>query len=152
MVKMRKGILFGVIASESIHIFCCVLPTVFSVLSLLAGMGMIPTMPGFIDDLHHIIHDYEIPMIIVSAVILIVGWILYLCAQKMDCSVEGEGCCAQPCAPKKDRTKIVMIVATLLFVVNVSVYFGFHYQYEHLDHDDHHIESHQGHNHSGHDH
>ena len=141
--KIKKSILLGVIASESIHIFCCVLPTIFSVMSLLAGMGMIATMPGFIDELHHVIHDYEIPMIIASAIILCIGWALYVWSRRMDCSEDGQSsCCHEPCSPKKDRTKIVMIVATILFIVNVMVYFGFHqaydidtYQDQHIEHD-----------------
>lgn len=134
MEKIRKGIIFGVVASESIHIFCCILPTLFSVLSLLAGMGVIATMPGLVDEAHHMIHSYEIPMIMASAIILIIGWALLIYARRMDCSSEGEGCCAKPCAPKKDRTKIIMIGASFLFIVNVTVYFGFHHAQEtHLD-------------------
>lgn len=148
MEKIRKGILYSVIASEGIHIFCCVLPTVFSVLSLLAGMGMIATMPGFIDEMHHVIHGYEIPMIVTSAIVLAFGWVLYYLAQKIDCEVE-VGCCDHPCAPKKDRTKFVLIVATILLVFNVAIYMGFHrvndintyYAVEH-NHD------HENHNHN----
>ncbi len=147
MEKMRKGILYSVVASESIHIFCCVLPTIFSIMSLLAGMGMIATMPGFMDDMHHMIHDYEIPMIIASAVILVIGWALYAYAQKMDCSEEASTCCHEPCAPKKDRTKIVMIVATVLFIVNVSVYFGFHRTHIDGEHDTHYNHVHDDHKH-----
>lgn len=149
MEKMRKGILFGVVASESIHIFCCVLPTIFSIMSLLAGMGMIAVMPGFIEDMHHMIHDYEIPMIIASGVILAIGWALYTWSTRMNCSEEkGSTCCHEPCAPKKDRTKIVMMIATVLFIVNVSVYFGFHRAND-IDthHDSHQIESHHDHDH-----
>lgn len=115
----------AVIASESIHVFCCVLPTVFSVMSLMAGAGMMATMPGFMMDAHTMIHAYEIPMIILSAVILGAGWALYAYSRKISCRTQG-GCCHQPCAPKKDRTRTVMILATCLFVVNLSVYFIFH--------------------------
>ncbi len=123
---MRKGILYSVIASEGIHIFCCVLPTLFSILSLLAGMGLIAAMPGFIDELHHAIHDYEITMIITSAAVLVIGWALYGFAQRLNCSEEAPTCCHEPCAPQKDRTKAVMIIATLLFAINVTVYFSLH--------------------------
>ena len=129
MEKMNKGILWGVIASESIHVFCCVLPTVFSVISLLAGMGMVAAMPGFIEVGHELIHDYEIPMIIVSGAILVFGWGLYIYSRKMNCSEEGT-CCHTPCAPKKDMTRKVMIAATILFIVNVCVYFIFHHSGE----------------------
>jgi hypothetical protein len=123
--KINKGIIWGVIASESVHIFCCVLPTIFSILSLLAGMGMIATMPGFIDNMHHLIHDYEIPMIVTSGIILSIGWALYLYSRRINCRTEGT-CTHGPCTPQKDRTKIFMIVATFLFIVNVAVYFTVH--------------------------
>lgn len=126
MKKINKGLFWTVVASESIHIFCCVLPTMFSVLSLMAGVGMIATMPGFIDEAHHMIHEYEIPMIIVSGIILVIGWGIYAYSRRMNCSSEGSTCCHEPCAPKKDRTRLFMILATCLFVVNVSVYFIFH--------------------------
>jgi len=125
MEKINRGLFWGIIASESIHIFCCALPTLFSVLSLLAGMGMIATMPGFIDQTHDIIHSYEIPMIITSGVILVLGWGLYIYSRKISCRTQGT-CSHSPCGPKKDRTKAFMIVATVLFIVNVTVYFTFH--------------------------
>ena len=156
MEKINKRIVWAVMASESIHIFCCVLPTVFSVLSLLAGAGMIATMPNFIDEAHHLIHDYEIPMIIISALILVFGWGLYAYSRRINCSQDGESsCCHEPCAPKKDRTRLFMIVATVLFFVNVTVYFSFHqdvpvesvsiHTYEETFQNDH-----QGHDHHGH--
>lgn len=125
MEKINKGIVWSIIASESIHIFCCVLPTVFSILSLLAGFGMIATMPGFIENAHHIIHDYEIPMIIMSAITLMLGWALYIYSRRISCRTEGT-CSHSPCGPKKDRTRLFMIIATILFVVNVAVYFTLH--------------------------
>jgi hypothetical protein len=149
MEKINRGLFWSIIASESIHIFCCVLPTLFSVLSLLAGMGVIATMPLFIDNMHHIIHDYEIPMIIASGVILAFGWALHAYSRRISCRTEGS-CSHEPCTPKKDRTRLFMIIATVLFIVNVTVYFVFHRQmdamihgeagveYKHHDHDHHH--------------
>ncbi len=139
MEKLNKGIFYSVIASESIHIFCCVLPTVFSVLNLLAGFGIIATMPTFMDNAHHMVHAYEIPMIILSALILISGWGLYFYSKRISCRTDG-ACSHAPCAPKKDRTKLFMILATFLFFVNISVYFVFHRSVNEnimMGHDDH---------------
>ncbi len=121
MSKIKRSVLISAVVSEGIHLFCCVLPTVFSVFSLLAGMGMIATLPGFIDNAHHIIHDYEIYMILTSAIILVIGWVLYYYSRQIDCHVEGE-CHHAPCETKKDRTKIFMIIASALFLMNVTVY------------------------------
>ena len=125
MQKIQKTLYASVVASESIHIFCCVLPTVFSILSLLAGMGVVATLPSFLNDAHAAIHAYEIPMIMVSGLILLFGWGLYLYSRKIDCRNEGT-CAHTPCEPKKNRTKIFMMLATILFVVNIMVYFAFH--------------------------
>lgn len=125
MERVNKTIYTSIIASETMHIFCCVLPTLFSVVSLMAGMGMIATMPSFIEQAHHAIHAYEIPMIIISGLVLTLGWGLYGYSLKLNCTVDG-ACDHEPCAPQKDKTRLFMIVATVLFVVNVSVYFLFH--------------------------
>ncbi len=102
----------------------------------MAGFGMIATMPGFIEEGHELIHEYEIPMIIVSGIILAIGWGVYAYSRRMNCSSEGSTCCHEPCAPKKDRTRLFMILATCLFVINVSVYFIFHASMdEHSSHD-----------------
>lgn len=125
MEKIKRGLFWSVVASETIHIFCCVLPTIFSILSLMAGFGLIATMPSAINIAHETIHEYEIPMIITSAIILLFGWAVYIYSKHVHCEQEGT-CCHGSCEPKKDRTQIFMIVATILFVVNVSIYFSFH--------------------------
>lgn len=120
----RKAIVWAVLLSEGSHIFCCVLPTLFSVLSLLSGAGMISMMPASLVSMHDILHQYEVPMIIASAVILAIGWGLHLYSQKIDC--HDTGCAHGPCETKKSKTHIFLIIATLLFAVNVSVYMIFH--------------------------
>lgn len=122
MEKINRHILTGVIASESIHVFCCVLPMVFSVVSLFIGVAGLPL---FVVKIHHLIHRFEIPMIIVSAVILGLSWGIYALSQRLNCRTEAT-CCHAPCTPKKDRTKAVMVIATLLFIANVTIYFGLH--------------------------
>lgn len=125
MDKIQKRIIWAVIASESIHIFCCVLPTVFSIIGLLAGAGLLVVMPHGLEVAHDLIHSYEIPMIVFSAIIMMAGWGIYAYSRKLNCRTEGS-CCHQPCKSKKDRTKTIMVVATVLFCVNVLVYFAFH--------------------------
>lgn len=136
MEKVKKGVFWTVIASESIHVFCCVLPTVFSVISLLAGFGIVATMPGFIEQAHDVIHAYEVPMIIASGIILLFGWVVYIYSRSVDCSDNGQGCCHEPCVAKKDRTRIFMMIATILFIVNVSLYLTIHVPMDHSMHHD----------------
>jgi hypothetical protein len=120
----KKAILYAVILSEASHIFCCVLPTVFSVLSLLAGLGMVSALPPFMIELHEMLHAYEVVIICFSAFILALGWGLFWHAQRVDC--HSTGCHHGPCAPKKNTSKIILLIATALFAVNVTVYLVFH--------------------------
>lgn len=123
--KFQKTLYATLVASESVHIFCCGLPTLFSILSVLAGMGVIATMPSIIESTHALMHVYEIPVIAFSGVVLLLGWGLYSYGQKLDCRTES-ACSHGPCEPKKDRTKLFLIAATLLFLGNLAIYFIFH--------------------------
>ena len=98
---------------------------VFSVLSLVTGLGLISTMPAELEFLHHIVHDYEIPMILTSGLIVLVGWMLHYIAYRMDC--RATGCAHEPCGPKKKRSGKVLVIATGLFIINVGVYFFLHH-------------------------
>ncbi|MEM6781854.1 MAG: hypothetical protein AAF569_08325 [Pseudomonadota bacterium] len=156
MQKLQKSILTAVVVSETTHIFCCVLPILFSVLSLMVGTGAIAVMPVFVEDMHTAIHDYEIPMIITSGIILFLGWILYAISKKLDCKEDGCMRDHGPCEPRKDKARIILVIASVLFMVNVTVYFVFHAPMETQGaHKHHHGHSHHhghDHNHHGHDH
>ena len=124
MERIKKGIFWAVILSETSHVFCCVLPTVISVISLIAGAGLISALPGPVLAVHDMLHAYEIPMIAFSAFILLSGWGLHALSTRLDC--RGTGCSHEPCAPEKSRTRTVLVVATVLFFCNLSVYLMFH--------------------------
>lgn len=124
MERLRKSIIWAVVASEASHIFCCVLPTLFSLMGLLAGAGLIVAMPGPLVALHDILHDWEVLMVLGSGVILLVGWGLHILAARMDC--HDTGCRHEPCTPNKNRAGFVLKIATLLFMVNVLVFLVVH--------------------------
>ncbi len=124
MQKLQKGIYAAIVASEASHVFCCVLPTVFSALSVLAGLGMISAMPGWMVEIHELLHGWEVPMIIVSAIVLMLGWSLHWYSKKIDC--HDHGCGHGPCDTKKDRAHLILKIATALFLVNVLVYVVLH--------------------------
>lgn len=125
MNRLQSAINWVMITSGVSHVFCCGIPVVFSLLSLLSGMGMVMTMPFAFEHLHGVMHDYEIPMLIASGCILALGWGLHAIALKVDC--RDTGCGHEPCGPKKKRSSKMLIVATLLFVFNVIVYAVFHH-------------------------
>jgi hypothetical protein len=118
--KLQKSLTWAVIASESSHVFCCVFPTLFSVVGLLAGMGMIITLPPGMIALHNLLHEWEVPMILISGVILALGWLAAWHGEKVDC--HSTGCAHGACAPRKKRAHLVLKIATVLFVCNVLIY------------------------------
>lgn len=124
-MKRIQGIFNWVLVlSEASHIFCCVLPTLFSITAVLVGLGFASAMPIWMTDLHEVMHQWEVPMISMSGIILVIGWILYLVSEKIDC--HDTGCKHGPCATKKSNASWVLKIATILFLANISVYLVFH--------------------------
>ncbi len=124
-IKRAQGMFsWVVVLSEVSHIFCCVLPSVFSVLTVLVGLGLIGALPVWMESLHHVMHDWEIPLIAMSGFVLVIGWSLHFISKKIDC--HDTGCGHEPCDKKKDKTARILQIATLLFVINVSIYLTLH--------------------------
>jgi len=147
MKKIQTFINCAAVTSEISHVFCCALPTLFSVLALLSGLGVIGVMPSGVTFLHDIMHDYELPIIVASGAVLLIGWVLYYVSYRIDC--RSSGCEHEPCGPKKKRSSKLLLVATILFVVNVSVYSFVHVPSEtHTNAEASHAhEDHEGHDH-----
>lgn len=125
-MQRLQGIIYWVcITSEISHFFCCGLPIVFSILSLMSGLGLITTMPFGLEAIHHVTHSYEVPMIVASFAILCIGWGLHYVAYLIDC--RSTGCVHVPCAPKKKRSGKVLVVATILFALNLLGYMTLHH-------------------------
>lgn len=124
MERLQNTINWTIIFSETSHIFCCVLPTLFSVMSLLAGVGLVSAMPPAFVTIHEALHAWEIPLIALSAAVILLGWALYAISRRMDC--RGTGCVHEPCEPRKKQAHVVLLIATVLFVFNVGVFTLFH--------------------------
>ncbi len=120
----QKPLVWAIVLSETSHVFCCVLPTIFSVLSLLSGFGLAVTVPGWMESLHAVMHHWEAPMIVVSLFIVASGWGLYWYARKMDC--HDHGCHHGACEPQKNISGHLLVAATVLLVFNLLVYFVIH--------------------------
>ena len=100
------------------------LPVVVSILSLLAGMGLMSVLPSGLMGFHDFMHAYEAPFIASSGIVLAVGWGLQMLSRKLDC--HDTGCAHGPCSPKKVKSIFVLKVATGLFLANTSVYLLLH--------------------------
>ncbi len=123
--RLQNYVNVAVVTSQLGHFFCCGIPIVFSIISLLSGLGIMVSLPfGTVDCLHCIMHDYEMHMIVASAVVITLGWALHYVAVRMDC--RDTGCGHEPCGPKKKRSSKILIFATALFVFNLAGYFLFH--------------------------
>lgn len=125
MQRIRSAMSWAILVSETSHVFCCVIPSIVSLLSLLTGMGLMSALPVGLLGFHEFMHAYEVPMIAVSGIILAAGWGLHALSQRLDC--RGTGCCHEPCAPKKSKDSKMLRFATVLYAVNLLVYFMFHY-------------------------
>jgi hypothetical protein len=123
----HKALLWTGLLAGGSHIFCCVLPGIFSVLALLSGFGIIITLPGWLEHLHGSMHAWEVPIITFSGVIVVIGWVAYFYSKNNDC--HAHGCDHSSCQPRKKRAGRILILASVLFVVNVAVYVGLHSQH-----------------------
>lgn len=128
--RVQKSLAVVLILSEASHVFCCVLPTLFSVMSVAAGFGMIAAMPAGLAALHESLHRWEVPMILASGSIVLAGWGAYFIARRLDC--HSTGCVHEPCGPRKKSAGTVLKIASALFVFNVSIYLLFHHGLEAL--------------------
>lgn len=123
MQKLQKTLFAAIIASEASHVFCCVLPTIFSIISLLAGVGLV-SMPVWLSGFHDFLHQWELPMIALSGAVILLGWALYAYSKRIDC--HNTGCHHGDCKPRKNIALTVMKIATILFVLNTAIYLVFH--------------------------
>jgi hypothetical protein len=126
MQRIQTAINWFCLGSEISHFFCCGLPIIFSLLGLLASAGLTAAMPVGLESLHHTMHNYERPLIFVSLGILMMGWVLHFIAYRLDCRAEGCAREHEPCAPKKRRSGKVLIIATILFALNLVAYMALH--------------------------
>ena len=124
MSRLQNAVNLVAITSEVSHFFCCGIPIIFSLLSLLSTMGVMAAMPTGFNAIHEMMHPYEIPMIAVSAVILLLGWTLHFVAKRIDC--HDTGCGHEPCEPKKNRSSKILTVASIMFALNLTGYFLLH--------------------------
>ena len=128
---MRRHFGWAVLVSELGHVFCCVLPTIFTVMSFAANIGLIGMAPSWLMAIHEKIHYYEVPIIVFSGLILILGWAALYMSRKVDC--HDTGCGHPPCDGGKRENGKIMIVATILFSLNLFIYAFVHKNILHLD-------------------
>lgn len=143
MRTIQRAINWVAIATGVSHLFCCIFPTLFALISLFASLGALATVPNSIVSMHDIMHDWELPMLIASCVILLVGWSLQIYSMRVNC--HDTGCQHGPCTPKKIKTQNILKIATLLFCFNALLYFSSHDEEKHITET---TSTHKEHNHA----
>lgn len=113
----RHVIHWVTLASVLGHVFCCGLPLAVSLIGLLAGVGTLSVMVPGLETLHAGLHHYEWPLIVFSAVMVALGWVFHFLGRKVDC--HDSGCHHPPCEPSKDRTSMLLVLATVIFIANI---------------------------------
>lgn len=132
MQRFHKHFGWAVLLSELSHVFCCVIPTLVTVLSALANVGLFIVSPdGMLVNIHNEMHAYEIPVIIFSGAMVVLGWVAHFLSRNVDC--HDTGCGHPPCTPQKAKNSKVLVIASLLFAINIMVYFGVHRNVMNLD-------------------
>lgn len=115
--RTRDWVHMMALASVLGHVFCCGLPIILGIVSLLAGAGVLsPQIPG-LDNFHNIIHSHELALLGFSLAMLVAGWGLQLHAARVDC--HETGCQHPPCDSKKHNASSLLWVATAVFAFNV---------------------------------
>lgn len=118
----HRGFGWAVLLSELSHVFCCVLPTLFTLFSFAANVGLVGEAPGFLMRLHEQMHHYEIPLIVFSGGMVAIGWAVFLLGRNFILEGEGQNCSETACRKQKCHNYNILVLATLLFVLNVGIF------------------------------
>ncbi len=124
--KLHKSLFTSVIVAETTHVFCCVLPTLVTLISLAGSVSSSITLPGILLDIHEWLHAWEIPVIIFSGIMLALGWGMYFLAKQIECARPHCTPHETSCSPQKKNAHLILMIATILFVANVTIYVTIH--------------------------
>ena len=119
MERVQTVVNWVLFVTLSSHVFCCVLPTALSLVSALSGLGLLSASLPVVHFVHEVMHDFEHILLSFSGFMLAVGWAAYVYAKRIDCHDTGGH--HGPCEPKKDRSKLILQVASALFAFNAFV-------------------------------
>ncbi len=119
LAHIRRITYITLIGSMFLHLFCCGIPLVMSVLSLAASTGLI--LPEIVesDTLHH----YEEYLVIFSGTLLVLTGVLQWIAARYNCVDDGD-CSHEPCDRKKITARQIYAVSCGLFLINLFLLFS----------------------------
>lgn len=105
------------------HVFCCGLPMLAAILSLGATAGSTIGLSS----MHETLHEWEAEILMFSGAMLSLSGVSLWISRRVDCRSEG-ACCHEPCAPKKDLSFRLFIVASVIFTVNFALYLNHRFE------------------------
>jgi len=117
---MKRVTPWMVIFTEIMHLFCCVLPIVSTIIFTFTSVGTLGIIPVWLIGYHHLIHDYESYIIVLSAMLLIISYILTNISQRIDCY--NTGCKHPPCGDTKKQSVDILIIGVIIFIINCVIY------------------------------
>jgi len=120
MERVQKVSNWIVMLSALSHFFCCVLPSLSSIIGLGASFGFISTsLPYF-----EWFHDNEREILIFSAVALAISAVAQIISWRIDC--RNSGCHHDKCEPKKKISFKIFTIAVVLFLINLTIHLVYH--------------------------
>ncbi|PHS26884.1 MAG: hypothetical protein COA84_05350 [Robiginitomaculum sp.] len=102
------------------HVFCCGLPALMNIVALSAGAGAFTATAPWVGGIHIFMHQFELPLLVFSGAALIVGIVAQWISARRDCGTQA--CDHGSCAPKKQSSRWVLMVAAALFLGNLTFY------------------------------
>lgn len=102
------------------HAFCCGLPALSAIASLVAGVGAAGS--SVFHDFAHAIEQWHVHLFVFSTLMLGVAVFASVVAERRDCVTEGH-CCHPPCTPAKKRSWRILGISVALYVVNCILFF-----------------------------
>ncbi len=118
----------------------------FSLVSLLSTFGLVAAMPGWLEHLHEVMHGYEPLMIGFSCAVVALGWGLHYLGHHLNKIGPHEHTCCDHdhgAPAKASTTHKILVAASVLLVINVGVYFGFHRGMDEAAHRENELEVHE---------
>lgn len=101
------------------HIFCCGVPTIAALLSLISTAGMTGVLA--IEHLTDLTETWHQAAFYFSTAMVLLAVTSYVIARRRDCVAEGH-CAHEPCAPKKTTGWKRLALSLVLYAANVGVF------------------------------
>jgi len=102
------------------HVFCCGLPALMNIIALAVGAGALTAVAPWVGNIHLFMHQFELPLLIFSGLALLVGVVAQWVSARRDCGTQT--CGHDSCAPKKQPSRWILMIAALLFLGNLTFY------------------------------